>query len=260
MDQCALTTFRGTIAYWWRNALFLFIFLVPVRFVASTTLSSILLPYLPQHPFANCFKIFVHGLVFSSETSICLVQCTSIFQHPLSGHNPQTFLRHESSRFELIQNFLYSFLIFVLRFPSSQRTRTRFASFPTLTRWRSWLSWNLGSRFIPDIAVLGYRVAMASAQEVEMLRRQVTAQMIDMRQQSSSTAMNAAVSGKPEPYAPGKDFDDWYFTFNRLREYARSCPSCFADDSETITHSGDGDSTTRTAVCNFCSTYSPCSH
>ena len=81
---------------------------------------------------------------------------------------------------------------------------------------------------------------MASAQEVEMLRRQfdeLTAQMIDIRQQSSSTAMNAAVTGlteavrtmgqsvsqpgpedmrvvKPEPYAPGKDFDDWDFAFN----------------------------------------------
>ena len=80
---------------------------------------------------------------------------------------------------------------------------------------------------------------MASTQEVEMLRRQLgelTAQMIEMRQQSSSTAMNAAVSGlaeavrtmgqsvskprpedmrvgKPEPYAPGKDFDG-DFTFN----------------------------------------------
>ena len=81
---------------------------------------------------------------------------------------------------------------------------------------------------------------MASTQEVEMLRCQLdelTAQMIEVRQQSSSTAMNAAVSGlaeavrimgqsvsqprpedmrvgKPEPYAPGKDFDDWDFTFN----------------------------------------------
>ena len=81
---------------------------------------------------------------------------------------------------------------------------------------------------------------MASTQEVEMLRRQLdelTAQMIEMRQQSSSTAMNAAVSGlaeavrtlgqsvskprpedmrvgKPEPHTPGKDFDDWDFTFN----------------------------------------------
>ena len=81
---------------------------------------------------------------------------------------------------------------------------------------------------------------MASTQELEMLRRQLdelTAHMIEVRQQISSTAMNAAVSGlaeavrtmgqsvskprpedmrvgKPEPYAPGKDFDDWDFTFN----------------------------------------------
>ena len=98
----------------------------------------------------------------------------------------------------------------------------------------------LGYWFIPGISELGYRVAMASTQEVEMLRRQLdelTAQMIEVRQQSSSTAMNAAVSGlaeavrtmgqsvskprpeemrvgKPVPYAPGKDFDDWDFTFN----------------------------------------------
>ena len=66
---------------------------------------------------------------------------------------------------------------------------------------------------------------------------ELTAQMIEMRQQSSNTALNAAVSGlaeavrtmgqsvskprpedmrvaKPEPYALGKDFDDWDFTFN----------------------------------------------
>ena len=81
---------------------------------------------------------------------------------------------------------------------------------------------------------------MASAQEVEMLRRQLdelTAQTIEMRQQSSNTAVNAAVTGlteavrtmgqsmskprpedmrvgKPEPYALGKDFDNWDFTFN----------------------------------------------
>ena len=39
---------------------------------------------------------------------------------------------------------------------------------------------------------------MASAQEVEMLRRQLdelTAQMIEIFQQSSSIAMNAAVTG-----------------------------------------------------------------
>ena len=42
---------------------------------------------------------------------------------------------------------------------------------------------------------------MASAQEVEMLRRQLdelTAQMIEMRQQLSNTAMNAAVTGLTE--------------------------------------------------------------
>ena len=75
---------------------------------------------------------------------------------------------------------------------------------------------------------------------VEKLRRQLeelTARMKEVHQQSSSAAMNAAVTGlteavrsmgqlvskprpediivgKPEPYAPGKDFDDWGFTFN----------------------------------------------
>ena len=42
---------------------------------------------------------------------------------------------------------------------------------------------------------------MTSTLEVEMLRRrldELTAQMIEMRQQSSSTAMNAAVSGLAE--------------------------------------------------------------
>ena len=42
---------------------------------------------------------------------------------------------------------------------------------------------------------------MASTQEVEVLRRQLdelTAQMIELRQQSSSTAMNAAVKGPTE--------------------------------------------------------------
>ena len=81
---------------------------------------------------------------------------------------------------------------------------------------------------------------MATAQEVELLRRQLeelTGRMEELRNQSSSTAMNAAVSGltdavrsmgqsvskprpedmrvgKPEPLAPGKHFDDWDFTFN----------------------------------------------
>ena len=69
---------------------------------------------------------------------------------------------------------------------------------------------------------------MATAQEVELLRRQLdelTAQMIEIRQQSSSTAMNAAVPGLPEavrtmgqsvakPRPEDKDFDDWDFTCN----------------------------------------------
>ena len=37
----------------------------------------------------------------------------------------------------------------------------------------------------------------------------------------------------------------------RIRGYARSCLSSPAESSETITNSGDGDSTTRTAVCNL---------
>ena len=59
---------------------------------------------------------------------------------------------------------------------------------------------------IPGIRILiyswycgtGYRVAMATTREVEMLRRQLdelTAQMIEMRQQLSRTATNAAVLG-----------------------------------------------------------------
>ena len=118
---------------------------------------------------------------------------------------------------------------------------------------------------------------MTSTPELEMLRRQLdelTAQMIELRQQSSSTAMNAAVTGlaeavrtvgqsvsqprpedmrvgKPEPYAPGKDFDGWGLHVQLIRGYARSCLSCLAEDSETITNSGDGDSTTRTAVWNI---------
>ena len=83
-------------------------------------------------------------------------------------------------------------------------------------------------------------MVVASAEEVQMLRRQLdglTARMEEVRQQSSNTAMNAAVTGlteavrtmgqsvseprpedmrvgKPEPYAPGKDFEDWAFAFN----------------------------------------------
>ena len=111
---------------------------------------------------------------------------------------------------------------------------------------------------------------MASAQEVERLRRQLdelTAQMIEIRQQSSRTAMNATVTrlkeavrkmgqsvssvGKREPYAPGKDFDDWDFTFKGYAGTLDPAYPAFAENSETITNSGDGDSTTRTAVCNL---------
>ena len=118
-------------------------------------------------------------------------------------------------------------------------------------------------------------MAMASTQEVEMLRRQfdeLTAQMIEMRQQSSSTAMNAAVTGlteavrtmgqsvskprpedmrvgKPEPYAPGRDFDDWDFTFNG---YAGTLDPAYPALLKTARQSPtDGDSTTRTAICNL---------
>ena len=47
--------------------------------------------------------------------------------------------------------------------------------------------------------------------------------------------------GKPEPYMPGKDFDDWDFTFNG---YAGKLDPTY----ETVNDSGDGNSTTRTAV------------
>ena len=85
---------------------------------------------------------------------------------------------------------------------------------------------------------------MATTQEVELVTRQLEefhAQMDEMRQQSTNAAMNAAVTGltdavsesnesfgekkkrvqriresrsQTEPYALGKDFDDWDFTFN----------------------------------------------
>ena len=57
--------------------------------------------------------------------------------------------------------------------------------------------------------------------------------------------------GKPEPYAPSKDFDDWDFTFNGCAGTLDPAYLALPENSETITNSGDGDSTTRTAVCNF---------
>ena len=116
-------------------------------------------------------------------------------------------------------------------------------------------------------------MVMASAQDVEMLRRQLdelTAQMIDIRQQSSSTAMNAAVTGHGSrennrsvgfetarilhESREARAVRTWQrlqrlgLHVQRIRGYARSC---LAENSETNNNSGDGDSTTRTAVCNL---------
>ena len=92
----------------------------------------------------------------------------------------------------------------------------------------------------PVILNCWWRVVLATRREVELLRRQfeeLNVQMDEMRQQSTNAAVNAAVTGlteavrsmgqsvskprledtgvgKPKPYAPGKDFDDWNFTFN----------------------------------------------
>ena len=95
---------------------------------------------------------------------------------------------------------------------------------------------------------------MATSQEVEMLRRQLdelTAQMIEMRQQSSSSAMNAAVSGLAEAVRTMGQSVSKPRLIQQIRGYTRSCPSCLAEHCETITNSSDGDSTTRTAVCNI---------
>ena len=110
-----------------------------------------------------------------------------------------------------------------------------------------------------------------------MLRRQLdvlTAHMIEIRQQSSSTATNAAVTGlteavgtmpqsvskprpedmrvgKPEPYAPGKDFDDWDNTFNGFAgtlDLAYPTLLKTARQSSTVVMATP---TTRTAVCNL---------
>ena len=57
--------------------------------------------------------------------------------------------------------------------------------------------------------------------------------------------------GKPEPYAPGKHFDDWDFTFNGHAGTLDPAYPASAENSETITNSGGGDSTTRTAISNL---------
>ena len=72
---------------------------------------------------------------------------------------------------------------------------------------------------------------MAFAQEVEMLRRQLNGRSSStvvehcdersgdevvrtVRQSVSKLRPEDMRVGKPEPYAPGEDFDDWDFTFN----------------------------------------------
>ena len=56
--------------------------------------------------------------------------------------------------------------------------------------------------------------------------------------------------GKPEPYAAGKDFDDWDFYVQRIHWYTRSGLSNSAESRETVADSGDSNATTRTAVCD----------
>ena len=118
---------------------------------------------------------------------------------------------------------------------------------------------------------------MASAQEVEVLRRQLdelTAQMIDVRQQSSSTAMKRSGDrthgGRENDGSVGVEtalrghesrearaVRTWHklcrlgLHVQRIRGYTRSCLSCLVENSETIANSGDGDSNTRTAICNL---------
>ena len=91
----------------------------------------------------------------------------------------------------------------------------------------------VAERIILDV----WSSVVAAATQEEKLLRQLNARMDEVRQQSVSASMNAAVMElteavrtvgqtvwkprpqdmrveKPEPYAPGKDFDDWDFTFN----------------------------------------------
>ena len=111
---------------------------------------------------------------------------------------------------------------------------------------------------------------MASGRQLDEL----TARMEEVRQQSSNTAMNAVVTGlmeavrtmgqsvskprpedmrvgKPELYAPGKDFDDWYFTFNGYAGTLDPAYPALLKAARQSPNSGDGDSTTRTVVCNL---------
>ena len=59
---------------------------------------------------------------------------------------------------------------------------------------------------------------MGTSQDVELPRRpleELNAQMDDVRQQSVSKQRPQDTRvGTPEPYFPGKEFDDWHFTFS----------------------------------------------
>ena len=118
---------------------------------------------------------------------------------------------------------------------------------------------------------------MASTQEVEMLRRQLdelTAQMIEISstvvehcdersgdRTHGSRENNGTVGVETAPREhesrDARAARTWQrlrrmgLHVQRIRGYARSCLSCLAENSETVTNSGDGDSTTRTAVCNL---------
>ena len=56
------------------------------------------------------------------------------------------------------------------------------------------------------------------------------------------------IVGKPEPYARGKDFDDWDFYVQWIRWYNRSGLSNSAANIETVADSGDSNVTTRAAI------------
>ena len=117
---------------------------------------------------------------------------------------------------------------------------------------------------------------MATVQELQLLRSQLeelNAQMDEMRQQPTNAAMNAAVTGlpdavrtmgqsvsrprpedmrvgKPEPCAPGRDFDDLDVTFNGYAGTLEpTYPTLLKAAGQSAT-AVDGDSTTRSAVCN----------
>ena len=55
---------------------------------------------------------------------------------------------------------------------------------------------------------------------------------------------------KSEPYAPGKDFYDWDFTFNGHAGTLDPAYPTLAESNETVADSGASYGTTRTAVCD----------